>query len=207
MSLSQQSESQTPREPSVKTDGGFVHPLWRLLYLLVAPVTGWKRMKNAGYSPDYFARALFFPLLAFMAVAGFSRLIYDSEATLIHTLQMAICLFVGGFAGFYAVLALARIFLPPVARDKINSRFGRIYVMSCLSVLALALAIYELVPGLGMLFIVVPIYAAYLMVKGIHYLRVPDSETNPTAALLTMLMLVVPMAIYFTLEWLMPSAN
>ncbi|MCM1320456.1 MAG: hypothetical protein NC217_08795 [Muribaculaceae bacterium] len=201
-------ENQEERgENSVKTDGGRLHPLWRFLYLLVAPVSGWKRIKNAAYSPDIFARQLFFPLLAFMAVAQFASMIYPPAATLTHTLQIAISIFVAGFGGYFVVVALARIFLPVQARVKIDTRFGRVYVMTCLSVLALALSIFELVPGIGVLFVVAPIYAAYLMVKGIKYLRLPQSENTPAAILMTMLMLIVPMAIFYILEWLMPSVN
>ncbi len=196
----------THSESSVTGDGGHVHPFWRFLYLLVAPVRGWKRIKNARYSPEYFARSLFFPLLAFMSAASFMAMLYCDEATLAHTLQTAICLFVAGFAGYYAVVVLARTFLPIAARIKIDSRFGKVYVMTCMSVLALAISIYELVPGIGMLFLVAPIYAAYLMVKGVRYLRVPDQEVNPTAILMTLLQLGTPMAIYFMLELLMPSA-
>lgn len=187
------------------TAGGRLYPFWRLLYLLVAPLSGWKRIKNAGYSSYFFARNLFFPLLAFMAISRFASLLYNPDETLVRTLQMSISLFVAGFAGYYTIVALARTFLPPVARDKIERPFGKIYVMTCLSVLALAVSVLELVPGLGVIFIVVPIYASYLMVKGVRFLRVPKEEEMPVAILMTLLMLAVPMVIYFILEWLMPA--
>lgn len=164
-------------------------------------------MKNAAYSSYFFARNLFFPLLALMAVSRFALLIYDPDETLVHCLQMAICLFVSGFAGYYSIVALARSFLPSVAREKIDSPFGKVYVMTCMSVLALAISVLELVPGLGVIFIVVPIYASYLMVKGVRFLRVPRHEEMPVAILMTLLILAVPMVIFFILEWLMPVAQ
>lgn len=196
-----------PKDPSASSDGVCVRPLWRFLYLLVAPLTGWKRIKNAAYSSYSFARHLFFPLLALMALSRFALLIYDPEETLVHCLQMSISLFVAGFAGYYSIVALGRTFLPPVAREKIDTPFGKVYVMTCLSVLALAISILELVPGLGVIFIVVPIYASYLMVKGVRFLRVPRHEEMPVAILMTLLMLAVPMVIFFILEWLMPAAQ
>lgn len=192
---------------SVTTDGGNVHPIWRFLYLLVAPISGWKRIKNAGYSPDYYARNLFFPLLALMALLQFLSLIYNSEATLARTLQVAICLFVAGFAGYYSVIVLARTFLPIEARVKMESRFGKIYVMTCLSTLILCMIVFESIPGIGTIFIVAPIYCTYLMVKGIRFLRVPENEITPVTILLLLLILGAPMAIFLMLELLMPAAS
>lgn len=192
------------RESSVTKDGGRVHPFWRFLYLLVSPVNGWKRIKNARYTPQFLAGHLFFPLLALMTLCRFAGMFYNSDETLSRTLQMAVCLFVAGFAGYYAVVALGRTFLPPEAQQKIDTNFGRVYVMVNLSVLALAMTIFELVPGIGVLFLVVPIYAAYLMVKGVKLLRIPDSEQKPAAVLLTLLLLAVPSLIYMVLEWMMP---
>ena len=194
------------QDPSVTTDGAGVHPVWRFLYLLIAPIRGWKRIKNACYTPDYYARNLFFPLLALMAVLCFLKLIYEPAATLTTTLQTAICLFVAGFGGYYAIILLARTFLPVEARVKMDSGFGKVYVMTCLSTLILCIIVLEIIPSLSTVFIVAPIYSTYLMVKGIRFLRVPDSEFTPTIVLLLMLMLGVPMTIYLMLELLMPTA-
>lgn len=193
-------------QSSVKTDGGNVHPFWRFLYLLVAPYGGWKRLKNAGYTADYYARVLFYPLLALMAVARFALLVYGADVSVSVILQQAIGLFVAGFAGYYATIVLARSFLPREARIKIETRFGKVYVMTCLSGFALCMTVFELIPGIGMVFAAAPIYVTYLMVKGVRYLRIPKDEETPTIILLILLIIGIPTAIYTVLEMMMPTA-
>jgi len=187
--------------------GNAIHPFWRFLYLLGAPITGWKKLKKAGYVPEYYARNLFYPLLALMAVSQFVPALYGDMDSLSATLQDAISVFVAGFASYYAVVALGRSFLPSKARMKIEEPFGRVYVMTCLGALTFAYTVFSVIPGIVMLFIVAPIYVEYLIVKGIRFLRVPAYEENTSAVILTLLIMVIPTAIYFFLKFLMPSAE
>lgn len=193
------------RQPSVTTDGGNVRPFWRFLYLLIAPQSGWRRLKNAHYKPERFATSVFYPLLALMAVSCFVGMLFDIELTLSTTLQKAISQFVAGFAGYYAILASARTIFPPVAREKIDTSYGRQLIMASLSMLALALALFQMIPGISVLFIIVPIYGAYLIVKGVRYLRVPPEEETPVKVLLLLFIYLIPFCIYSILEAMMPA--
>lgn len=180
-------------------------PWWRLLFLLVSPKTGWRRLKGAGYLPEYFARALFYPLLAVLAVSHFMLLIYAPETTITKILQEAVAAFVAGFAGFFCILLLAKLFLPTNASVKIESAFGRVYIMTCLSTLSLGATIYFLVPWIGLFAFIVPLYTAYITVNGVRCLRVPDNEAVPAATVMVSLILAVPVLIYILLEFLMPK--
>lgn len=78
--------------------------------------------------------------------------------------------------------------------------------MTVMGVLALAMTVRELLPWLGMMLLVLPIYSAYILVKGLRPLRVPAGELMPAAIVLTVLCLGVPAAIYYSLRALMPPA-
>lgn len=182
------------------------NPWLLFLHLLIAPKLGWRRIKGAGFEMDDYARRLFYPLLALMAACRFIDKIYYSGVPLWVLLQDALALFVAGFAGFYLVNLLARMFLPTVTRIKIDSGFGRIYIMTVMGVLALAMTVSELLPWLGMMLLVLPIYSTYILVKGLRPLRVPAGELMPSAIVMTVLCLGVPTAIYYSLRALMPPA-
>lgn len=181
-------------------------PFIRFLQLLLSPISGWKRLKNAGYLPDYFARALFYPLLALLAASHFMLLIYAPGITVTSILQEAVASFVAGFAGYFCVMLLARTFLPVEAAAKMETAFGRVYVMAALCILSLGATVYFLVPWIGLFVFVVPIYTAYILVKGIRFLRIPESEHMPTATVMILLVILIPALIYFLLQLLMPSA-
>lgn len=205
--MKEDTQNRAVGQGDVHSDKVYVAPVWRFLYLLLAPLRGWKRMKNAGYAPEVFASKLFFPLLALLALSRLAVHYYTPEGgTLVRTVQDAVSLFVAGFSSYWIVVGLGRTFLPPEARLKIDSRFGRVYVLTCLSALALATTIYTLIPGLGLIYIVAPIYVAYLIVKGIRFLRVPEGEIQGTTLLLVLLILGAPLCVYLLLESLMPSA-
>lgn len=180
---------------------------WLLfLHLLVAPNVGWRRIKNSKITVDDFARTLYYPLLALVAACRFSEMIYYTGRGLGFTLQRAIALFVAGFAGYFLISLLARTFLPTKARLKIDTRYGKLFILSELAALALGTLVAELLPWLGMLLMVLPIYCAYILAKGVRYLRIPDDESVPATILMTVLCIGVPTGIYYLLTLMMPAA-
>lgn len=176
------------------------------MMLISNPKDGWKRIKNAKFNPEEYARTLFYPLLALMSVCRFVELAYGVNAGVATLLQQAVAGFVAGFAGYFLVLVLGRWFLPDAAKARIESVFGKIYVMTNLSVLAFGATLYELLPTLGLLLFILPIYISYIVVKGIRFLRVPENEETAASVIMVLLTLGVPMAIYFTLEFMMPAS-
>lgn len=180
---------------------------WLLfLHLLVAPNVGWRRVKNSRITVEDYARVLYYPLLALVAACRFAEMMYYTGHGLGFTLQRAIALFVAGFAGYFLITLLARTFLPQSARCKIDSRYGKLFILSVLGALALGTVIAELLPWLGMLLMVLPIYCAYILAKGVRYLRIPIDETVPTTILMTVLCIGVPTGIYYVLTLMMPAA-
>ena len=182
------------------------NPWWVLLHLLINPKMGWRKLKKIPYQRDDFARVVFYPLLAVLAVSRFVDLLYYNEVSIAPLLQQAIAGFVSFFGGYFLVGMLARSFLPTQARTKIVKRFGQIYIMSIMSVLVMCGILSELLPWLGMLLTVPPIYCCYILAKGIKCLRIPERETMPTMVLMIVLCLGIPIAIYVLLTSLMPSA-
>lgn len=182
-------------------------PWYLFIHLLINPKLGWRRIKKSNYVPEDFARILFYPLLALMSVCRFADLAYYQSATLAPLLQRTIAAFVAGFAGYYAVMLLARTFLPTHASVKISGRFGHLYIMSVMSALALATSIAELFPWLGLLLVVMPIYIAYVTVKGVAMLRIPEPEQMPARVLLPLLCIGVPIGIYALLCAMMPQVQ
>jgi hypothetical protein len=182
------------------------HPWRGFLHLLISPKLGWRKIKAAHYSPEEFARIVFYPLLALLAACRFIDKIYKTDVGTGLLLQKAIALFVAGFGGYYLVCLLGRAFLPVVARTKIDSSFGRIFVMAVMCVLTISVIVCEVLPWLGMMLMILPIYSAYILVKGLAPLRVPEQERTPTSVLMISLCFGVPAAIYYMLTFLMPPA-
>lgn len=197
-------------EAPEKNEGGSQAPkpkAWLLfLYLLVSPKVGWRRIKSSNVAVDDYARTIFYPLLALVAACRFVDKIYFPDHTTGYILQRSIALFVAGFAGYFLICLLAHTFLPPGARNKIESRYGKLLIMSTLSALALSTVIAELLPWLELMLMVMPIYCAYILAKGVRYLRIPERESMATTIFLIVLCAGIPVGIYYALTLMMPPA-
>lgn len=204
--MAQNKYSQSDDSAGKKSGKRSAHAIILFMLLISNPREGWKRIKNAKFHPEDYARSLFYPLLALMSVCRFMDLVYGKSAGIATMLQQAVAGFVAGFAGYFLVLILCRWILPKEVKSRIELPFGKVYVMTNLSALAFAVTIYEILPTLGLLLFVLPIYISYIIVKGLRFLRVPEDEETPAAVIMVLLTLGVPMAIYFTLEFMMPAA-
>lgn len=204
MAQNKDSQNDITNNKTDKTNGR--HPFVLFMLLISNPKVGWKRVKNMHFSHDVYARSLFYPLLALMAACRFMSLVYGSDESIGTLLQQAVAAFVAGFAGYFIVLLLGRWFLPAVASLRIDSEFGKIYVMTNMCALATATIIYELFPSLGLLLLILPIYISYIIAKGIRFLRLPENEETPASVLMVLLILGIPMLIYFAFEVMMPAA-
>lgn len=176
------------------------------LHTLVNPQLGWRKFKKYKYKPEDFARSVFYPLLALMSVCRFADKLYYMDVKVAPLLQEAVAAFVAFFGGYYLIGIVARSFLPTVARTKIDTRFGQLYTMVIMSALTVSVILAEVLPWLGMLLAVPPLYCCYLLAKGIKCLRVPENEVIPTLILMIVLCIGVPSGIYFALTAVMPSA-
>ncbi|MCM1005739.1 MAG: YIP1 family protein [Prevotella sp.] len=185
---------------------GKPNPWVAFLYLLINPKPGWRKIRKYLYSVDEFARTVFYPLLALMAICRFADKIYYTDISTGVLLQKAVAGFVAFFGGYYLVGLLARTFLPTQARGKIEGRFGQLFIMTIMSALTLSAVIAELFPWLGMLLIVPPIYCAYILAKGVDRLRISPNENIPTIVVMTVLCIGVPVGIYWCLTSIMPQA-
>ncbi|MCM1319024.1 MAG: YIP1 family protein [Muribaculaceae bacterium] len=188
------------------TEGQKPNLWWAFLHLLINPKLGWRKLKKAPCKSDEFARVVFYPLLALLAVCRFADMLYYDNVSIAPLLQKAVASFVAFFGGYYLIGLLARTFLPTKARTKIEDRFGQIYIMAILSSLAVCGILSEVLPWLDMLLIVPPIYCCYILAKGIKCLRIPERENVPVLILMIVLCLGIPIGIYATLTSLMPIA-
>ena len=145
-------------------------------------------------------------MLALVAACKFADKIYNPAQSIGYILQRSIALFVAGFAGYFLIYLLAHTFMPPCARTKINSRYGKLLIISSLCAMALSTVIAELLPWLELMLMVLPIYCAYILVKGVRYLRVPDKESMATTVFLIVLCAGIPVGIYYALTLMMPPA-
>ncbi len=177
------------------------------LLLLLSPNSGWKKLKKSGLLPDVYARQLFYPLLALTAVVQFAALFYDSEVTVSGILQQAIVAFVAFFTAYFAICVLAKAVTPPASCAKIDSTFGKIYILTALSVLDVSYLLSIIAPQLTILLPLGALYSVYVTCRGVKFLHVPYKESTITAVIMSILVVGIPATFYFLLSALLPQVT
>lgn len=175
------------------------------LGLLLSPNNGWRKMRNAKVIPADFEQQVFYPLLALTAVCQFLILFYQPTTPISSVLQSAIVGFVAVFAGYFAALAAAHVFLPPKASEKSGSPFFRVFIAASMATLDTGFLLSLIAPQMKVILWLGLIYSLYVACRGVKYLHVPHNERVATSILVCVMVCGLPAAVYALFTLLMPT--
>lgn len=181
------------------------HPMLMLLRMFVSPVKAWKELRNS-MTPDVFASGCFYPLVALATASTFMRLVYNPELKLSEEIIHAVVVFVSFFLGYFCVFFLCRLILPEDARERIDTPFGRVYLMAGMSTLAIFFTLGQFLPDLDALLVFLPLFTIYISARGAKYLRLKRAGENITGWIAALLEIFVPYAIYELFPLIIPNS-
>ncbi|MCM1291665.1 MAG: hypothetical protein NC201_05725 [Prevotella sp.] len=176
-----------------------------LIRLFVSPLNGWKRLKNSRLTPEKVASGMFYPLISVASLSVFADKFYSGERSLSLLLERAIGVFVSFFAGYYIVLILCKMILPGDAKQKIESRYGKMWLEYLISTLTIFYILYEILPVLEPILFFTPIMTLYLAIKGVRFLRLEDGGESATGWTAGLLSVAVPYGINYLFEVIVPT--
>lgn len=180
------------------------NPIYRFFFLFVSPLNGWKKLKNLGLKADIMAQKVFYPLVAIASLSVFfDKLNYDTPIEIL--LQQAIVTFVAFFFGYFIILFLSTIIMKKESAVKLQTDFGKIFIMVNLSSLTVLYSIYKIIPFIYPILVFTPIYTIYLIIKGCRFLRIPQEETVNTNILLVLMIIGIPIALNYIFTLILPT--
>lgn len=181
-------------------------PFVTMLKILFSPVEGWKSLKRTVVSPDSFASGCFYPLVALASVSVFFSKFYGADDSLQSMLTNALVVFISFFMGYFCILLLCGIVLPKECRKRIDTHFGKKYVMAALSSLALFFAIFSALPMLEPVLVFLPLWTLFCVCRGVRFLRVPKDREMVVSTVLCALILGAPIALAWLFSEILPSS-
>lgn len=152
------------------------NPLLLLFDILMTGTTGWRRLRKARLSPEQTAAGCLYPMAALAAVCRFSDWIYMPEFVLADTLVSAVSIFISFFFSYFVVQVLCRWIFPADMRPKTDLPYFRQLVQYALASLALFWIPAEIVPVIEPVTVFLPIWTAFIITKGMRYLRIPEAR-------------------------------
>ncbi len=180
-----------PEEPNESKRHAY-KPMMMLFSILMTGTAGWKDLRRSRIKPEEAAAGCFYPLIALAAVCRFADWFYLPEFNLSATLISAASVFASFFFSYFAVLVVCKWIFPYVAKPKTESPFFKLMVQYALSSLALFWIPAELMPYLEPLTVFLPIWTAFIITKGIRFLRLPEKYVNRCMAMIVLTVIVMP---------------
>lgn len=179
--------------------------IYRFLFLFISPINGWKKIKNLRISSNEVAQKLFYPIIAFTALSVFMGVFYIYNFSIEELLKKAIIVFASFFFANFLIHFLSNIFLKKDSFQKIQTNYGKIFIMINLSTLSVFYILLNIFPILEPILVFTPIYTAYLVVKGCKLLRFSEGENTQSIIVLVILNICTPLVIGYLLSIFLPT--
>ncbi len=173
-------------------------PMLMLFSILVTGTAGWKDLRRSRIKPEQAAAGCFYPLIALASVCRFANWFYLPEFDLSSTLVSAVSLFASFFFSYFAVQVLCKWIFPFTVKAKTETPFFKLMVQYALSSLALFSIPAEILPMLEPVTVLLPIWTAFIITKGIRFLRLPEKYVNRCMATIVLSVIVMP----FVFMWI-----
>lgn len=180
-------------------------PLKLLFSMMLNPVEGWKNIRRKGLSVDQTSSQCFIPFVALAACSCFMECIYNSATTLSMAMIEGVKVFVGLFFGNFLALAATKMLMPKNYKDIAVSSFGKKYMMYLMSTLAIFMILYEFLPMIGPIIAFTPLWTIYLAMRGAKFFRFPEEKRNLLTAVMCMIVVASPFAVYWIFDILLPT--
>lgn len=162
------------------------NPFLLLFDILMTGTPGWRRLRKARLTPEQSAAGCLYPMAALAAVCRFSDWIYAPEFAISDTLVAAASIFISFFFSYFAVQVICRWLFPADASAKTELPYFKQLVQYALASLALFWIPAEILPVIEPITVFLPIWTAFIITKGMHYLRIPEGhKTRCTIILVT----------------------
>lgn len=186
------SPASSQEEKKEKTIKKRHNPFLLLLSILMTGTAGWKDLRRSRLNPEQTVAGCFYPLIAFASVCRFADWFYLPEFNLSSTLVSAVSVFVAFFFSYFAVQVVCRWFFPITAKSKTETQYFKLMVQYALSSLALFWIPAEILPVLEPITVFLPIWTAFIITRGIRFLKLPENYVNRCMAIIVLTVIVMP---------------
>lgn len=163
-----------------------------LLNILMTGTAGWKDLRRSRLTPEQTAARCFYPIVALVSVCRFADWFYLPEFNLSTTLVSAVSIFASFFFSYFAVQVVCRWLFPYAAKAKTDTPYFKLIVQYALASLALFWIPAEVLPILEPLTVFLPIWTAFIVTKGIRFLRLPEQHINRCMVTIVVTVIVMP---------------
>ena len=185
-------ESDSTDENAERVNRKRYNPFLLLFSILMTGTAGWKDLRRSRFTPEQTAAGCFYPLIALASVCRFTDWFYLPEFDLSSTLISAVSVFASFVFSYFAVQVVCKWLFPMAAKSKTETTYFKLMVQYSLASLALFWIPAEILPILEPLTVFLPIWTAFIITRGLRFLRIPENMVNRCTAIIVLTVGVMP---------------
>lgn len=170
-----------------------------ILLIIISPKAGWSDVNQSAIPTGKIQSQAFLPLLAVLAVSAFVPMLFDRSLLLSATLMRAIIAFASYYLTYYLTAFLLGGLYPDLVKGRVAADRMNDFVMYNLIYLVLLSIIKNLLPVDFAPIFFMMFYLPYIAYKGTDYLGVTKGETVKFTLIASVMMLLFPQLISYTL--------
>lgn len=188
-----------------KNDGEGPLKFVKLLFkLLISPRVGWRNVRRSHLTGDRTCRGIFYPLVALASASNFVNLAFDPELTITEEIINGIVTFASFFFSYFLVFPLGRLLLKGTGAEIIGTEFGKTFIAFAMSTLALFYILYELLPMIEPIIVLLPLWTIFVITRGIKILRIPEDDQTSATVWLSLLIVGLPVGVGYFFDLILP---
>ncbi len=169
--------------------------------LIVSPKATWGTLMN-GASSSVFEKAMYYPLLAILAITAFVKMLYDNSLTLSMAVMDAINSYISYFLGYIICAFIVSLSLPKIqeADKRVSDGRVKVFVMYNMSFLVILDIVQNFLPADFIFLHVFPLYLLVLISSGMSFFHIDKSKNAIFVLGVFLLVVLMPVVINMLLS-------
>lgn len=176
-----------------------------MFQLALSPARGWEDIAVDNASPRDIASSGLYPVIGVAALSEFMALLFDSEATVVGSIQHAVSTFLMYFVGYFVGAWALSMALPSMSYKHVSEKRILTFANYSAGLLAVIAVLANAIHGLVTLIYFLPIYVMIIQWKGMRYLSVDESMTLRFILLMVVGLILPPYLLGLLFNLIIPS--
>ncbi|MCM1293171.1 MAG: hypothetical protein NC230_06305 [Bacteroides sp.] len=176
-----------------------------MLQLILGPRKGWEDIEMDAVAARQLLTKGFIPFIALASATVLIRFFYVDEMSVAVMIQQAIICFLKYFASYYLGCFVFTLYLPTCIDGSLSMGKVNTFLLYGFGLLALINIIQNCIPVELAISFIMPVYALYILWRGIRYLSISFEGIGTFLLLVIFALIVPPYLIQYLFNMIIPA--
>ncbi len=176
-----------------------------MLQLILSPLKGWEDVSADGFDARELLIKGFIPFVAIVALTVPVKYFFVADASIVVLIQQAVVCFIKYFVSYFIAGFVFTLYLPGCIDGEFSMRKCHTFIIYGLGLLALINLIQNCIPVELAISFVMPIYAMYILWRGLRYLSVSFNGVGSFLIMTICAIILPPYLLQYLFNLILPQ--